>query len=887
MVHGRLRFSLGASSADDRSQPYSAFSNALPEDLTPAAAQEKEAAAWTPTNTAVLNVCEPTEPHVELELQASVINAIGSAYSSSGYPSVMTTGSTRGAVYGSFVDLRNPSVHTLSLPPAATVVVAPSSGSRSRNGQCVMETLVKVVWCRSAGMMVPAADHKAAGGGRRSGSDPSQSAGTTPVDHAGAAANGLKRPTFLQQHLQQFPDGIHGKQSSPQLRNLILRGEYPTTAEEAAMFPIAAPAAAPNPSAASTGTAAGSSAPAAASPANAMANTPQPGIPPEGTAPVQHTLVSANTYNHLSVYFVAHQGGRFLYSAPVQTLSASISTRKITAHHLFMIGREEVDPIDNANGYELQFSSGGSSSVASTPSSLANSSRKVSGRVSVSGGNSLGKSGLSASARASPDCIDGRRRRISLRPLSVSEEAGDTFFGSDDTLFVGADPRKRTIHAALVGFKVEPLLLIGNQNGDLFIHSILEERIVQRLNYNGGLSVVSSSLSGAANSCSGGGKVVTSAVSCIAEVTNGLEKKLSVLTESVMTAKANGCDSFSLDESVNAPVSVEGAASKSSSSSYYSLSPSLFAVGFDSGEVLLLCITSEGGWLLKHFGNSSFGHRPIQAIAPRVPSLFTRLWACYTAAPNAKTATKNSSGSSSSVVVAHRTLISPASALIGAKEDQRMAAISCHGGCVVLVRLPGLEVVSSVSVYDYNAVGEILTLAWSASSAAMLLTPDTLFASGEDDTVNAFQLVFAPAPLNSGDGGLHTNASLCILERKRFHRSWVNSMSVLPLALSAARAGPGMPQFLGTCLLATSYDNRTSFWPMLFGNGNGNGNAEDGVSQPPQRQFLLVDGPTAAYRLHNELVVGTAVGGGGTSYFVVSVCCRGRVRFWSCSVITE
>lgn len=1009
---GRMRFSLHRHLKGDENdlsimsgrngsgrKAASAFANALPEDLAPgAAAAELEAAAAaieSPTmggGNTVVNVCADHEPRVELELKGSVINAITNAYTSSGYPSVMTAGNARGAVYGSFVDLKGPSVHTLNLPPRETIMVAPStttSGSANNrssssskkkstgsgntaaaaNGDSSkMETLMKVVWRRSERLVVPTTDRRPDGAS-------SSSNASLRINPATAAAMNLQRPTTLQQHIQQFPEGIHGRQSSPNLRALILRGAYPTTREEALAFPVVGPVTGPaaaasnnplQPASQPTPPQGPSQSPSSPT-SNAESNVPPPGLLPTGGTPVQHTLVAANTFNHLSVHVVAHQDGRFLYCSPVQTLSVSIASRKVTAHQLLMMGREEVDLVDDGEGYDAMAASGsvGSSSLPTPASPLGASGR--SGRTGSSpvGLSSTGSSGGTAPVGdPSTDCVNGRREKLSFQQLSVPDEMRPVLFDpSSHVEFHGADPKRRTINAALVGFQVEPLLLFGNQNGDIFLHSILEERVIQRLNFNAGLSVINSTtvIGGGGG---GGGKFICSPVSVIVEVQNGLEKKLGALAQNAVLAKRNGQGSFVVEESVKYPHMAVNPGNRTDA--YYPLEPSMFAIGFDSSDVLLMCVSCQGAWMLKRFGCGHFGLRPIQAIAPRQSSFFVRLWASYATAPTAAAATpagsrrpsastsppaslsssatsgavkkhrshshshsQGGSGGSGSAPPAASTLLSSITTLFVPDEVQHVAAISCGGGCIVLARLPGLEILSTVAMYDFNAVGEVLALAWTATCPSMLLTPDILFATGEDDTVSAFQLVSVdviPRPRGGavgftdttasegGSGALHQHphhhaqhqhqpltGGLRILERKRFHRSWINNLAVLPLVLPVSRAGPGMPQYLGTALLACSYDNSTSFWPVLFANSNrggansprqqpNNSNLSGSLEQQQQQeeeQYLLVEGPTAACPLHNELVVATAVGGGGTSHFVASVCCRGRLRLWSTAVKSD
>ncbi|CAC9436767.1 conserved hypothetical protein [Leishmania infantum JPCM5] len=898
---GRFRIALThhhASSDDDTGAALSSFTNAAPEDLSGAAAASSlcEKVCRALSDNARCNECRPGEPHIEVCVEASLVNAINSAYTSTGYPFVVTAGSTRGAVYGSFIDLSNPSLSSLELPPPQSIVVSPSYvGDADRapaHGLTEMDTLLAIRWSRGDRIMktAEAAPTVAVAAA-------AQAKQTPPTIAAGAAGSPYTSVVArtIAHHLSQFPEGIHAIHSSPALRQLLVEGTLPTTLASTPSAPVNAAAHAP----ASASGGAGSRSAAAAAPStttstaqelsNAEANVPPLPTPPQSNAPVQHTLVSASTFNHISVYFVAHQDGKLLYTAPIQSLSASIATRKVTAHQLILVGREEVDAL-----VEDPF----------TPFPT----------------------------------MPPRRTRIAFAHVPVAGEEAAVFFASKTSRFVGADARKKAVAAAPVRFSVEPHLLIGNQNGDIFLFSLLQERIVQHLNYSAGRPSASASI--ASGSKGAGSKLVCSPVSCIAEVQNGIEKKVTRMVESAAMAKRNRRRSFGSDGIPTGFNAVAHAAAPSHY--YYDVPPSLYAVGFDDGQMLIVGVTCEGGWMLRHLNNHHFGMRPIHSIAVRVPSFYARLWTSYL--PPITFADR---GSKSEVAALPpiTTLITVESALIVHEEEQLVAAISCNGGSIALVRLPGMEIISSVAPTAYNAVGEILALQWTATSPRYLLTPDILVASGEDDTMTAFQLL-TQLLVNTSDWSHHNgndnvsrmsstesvpaNARLRILEKKQFHRSWVSRLNLMPVVVPAATANAkdagrsnsgGMPQYLGVCLVASSYDHRTSFWPYMFSGqqrrageaegpdsanaaasawsvGEGAGSVEHadslmlgltsnsvpfGTISVPDR-YVLVDGPTTAYPLHPELVIDAAAAGAGTSFFLTTVCCRGKLKFWSVQV---
>lgn len=255
-------------------------------------------------------------------------------------------------------------------------------------------------------------------------------------------------------------------------------------------------------------------------------------------------------------------------------------------------------------------------------------------------------------------------------------------------------------------------------------------------------------------------------------------------------------------------------------------------------------------------------------------------------------------------------------------------------------------------------------------------TPPLVDASSTDSPTNsrshtrgsgtAIQLGHAPLP--SGQAWVNHVVpcrSACVdyllvaREKRHFHESWVADLAVLPMLRMCAHTttrvecgshvGPASLMCLvGTCLIATSYDSTTSFWPMRFPETCAQGavhvrvaeaccgrsNTDNSVRRahltpshssssssaaaaavcvdsmrcasaqrketagvnlvrPTPRagasdaceSYLLVNGPTLQQKLHTDFTLRTLVGGGGTSFFVVSICCRGRVKIWS-TVVT-
>lgn len=860
----RFRVSLVHRFAEEKNVASSA-PQCIPENVNLGTADLDEPDISTPTNAAPCNVCVDGEPRLELELEGALVNAINSAYTSSGYPFVVSGGNTRGAVYGSYVDLRNPILSSLDLPPRESILLSPSySDALQTEGVQEVDTLLRVQWSRGARIMTAAgtvaAAAVAASQSKASGKDtkPCPPKPVTPASRA------------IAHHLSQYPEGLHGVHSSLNLASLLVDAQLPTEQPSApsTTAPVLPPERKPQDDANAQGDGA---ADAEAPPSPMPSNIPPPPRPAKGASPIQHTLICASTFNHITVYFVAHQDGRFLYLAPIQTLSASIATRKITAHQLILIGREEI----------------------SGPLELAKKSPSAAG----------------PSKRSHIPFAD-----VPLSSLDDGNAVAGTLLKRKALHVRGSDAERRTISVATAKFTVEPHLLLGNQNGDIFVFSPLQEKVVQHINYSGGSAQVSAITS---SSNSGvGRKLICSPVSCIAEVQCGIEKKIATMIEFSALAKRNDSSSFQCDDTAmesTSPSDVVGADATAKKHYYYPVPPSLYAVGFDNGQVLLICVTVEGGWMLRHF-NQTFGMRSINAISVRIPSFFTRLWTSTMASlpPSSQPKTQKP----------QTTIVSVEGALLVHEEEQHIAAVSCHGGVITLVRLPGMDIISSLAPYDYNAVGEILSLQWTASSLAHLLTPDILVASGEDDTMTAFQLL--SNLLGSARGSSHgtneqhsrvsssesalANGRLRVLEKKRFHHSWVKHLTMLPLVMpSSPRQVSGWldtAPYIGTCLIATSYDHRTSFWPYMFTSSKIGVKGGDGVPAlvndmsrgssafefspsttltPPMvpEQYVLVDGPTAAHTLHKELVLCQHIAGGGRSFFFVSICCQGKVKFWS------
>lgn len=113
------------------------------------------------------------------------------------------------------------------------------------------------------------------------------------------------------------------------------------------------------------------------------------------------------------------------------------------------------------------------------------------------------------------------------------------------------------------------------------------------------------------------------------------------------------------------------------------------------------------------------------------------------------------------------------------------------------------------------------------------------FSSGSSQ-VQRTQTMYNNINNNNGIGGGANTTSklhvtLRVLEKKVFHHSWVSHLSVLPLIKPAKLFRSHnwhFPCYLGTCVVATSYDGRTSFWPLLFSsNANNNPNQSLQVSR--------------------------------------------------------
>ncbi|CCW64181.1 unnamed protein product [Phytomonas sp. EM1] len=787
------------------------------------------------------NIGNAEGPHVEFNLEAVLVNSINGAYTSSGYPSIITSGQAQGDVFGSFVDLRNPSVCTLNLPPEETIVIAPDYIAENLPGQgkhtTSMETLLRIIWRRGEQVFRPEKQEslilsavRADEGGASLGVESSLT--QKPIQRPpGASESGLR------QILQQHPEGVHAVHSAPDLRDMLLKGKFPKPPQAASS------ATNENPSESSG------------------AGIPLAPLLPTGTAPVQHTLVSVNTFNHLSFYLVAHQNGILLDIAPLLTLSISIASRKVTAQMLFMLGCEEVRPI-------------------------------------------VGSDSMDSPERPCKFASQNRDHNVFEDTYITKPEDQDFFFNPkhSNINFVDANVQAKTISVVNINLVFEPLLVFGNQNGDIFIFSIFEKRVVQRLNFTTASPETQSTMVYGA-----GLKIVSAPVSCLQEVQNGIEKELQEMVTRAGIAKRARKSSFQFGTSIHhdpfysrkplgisSPSGCEGVGNFSLTSSmetsHHSLHPTIFAAGFDNGHVLLLCVVASGAWLLRHFDNQTFGYHSIRCIAPRIPPFFTRLWTHY----NSPTACEDEADSLNSNKGANRprTSLITLEELLFIDEEQHVAAISCNSGTIALVKLPGFDILSRISVYEYNTVGEIIALFWASSTPFHLLTPDLLISSGEDDMLGIFHFTpicaensFLSNSFNRQSQGpfersaqLETLSGLQVLHRKRAHRSWVSHLCGVPLVAPTSLQAAGAPTFLGCCLIATSYDARTSFWPILAKKPCPElpGGGGDGVA--------LADGPTASLRLHVDMTTACGVGGGGGSFFLVTTCCRGKVKFWSIQV---
>ncbi|KEG10222.1 hypothetical protein DQ04_04031040 [Trypanosoma grayi] len=825
---------------------------------------------------------EATTAAVEFSTKVSLVNALSGAYTSSGYPSVISTSGARPSVYGAFVELRNPSLQSVTLPPEVTVVTAavPRRGNdastreayaplgvntNSGEQQQQQQPLLRVVWRRGSHLF----NTELAAQGTASPTTPRlESPKSSPVVLPKSALNSVIH------HLRQYPDGIHDVQTSQRLDELLLglppSPPLPNSGNDAADDNTTKRDTNDNNSTDKNKD--GENVSAATSTASAKIPAEEE---PTGDAPVQLTLVTASSFNHLGVYAVRHQEGRLLASVPLQTLTASLSTRKITAHYIFLLCAD----VDGA------YVAPGASSVV-LPSVLQEAERQSSKKTKQTRGPSSTSAASSSAAGMT----------LQFEDVQVENRSG-------------CDTNAMRVATLYVAF--EPYMLVGNQNGDILLFSIFERKVVQRLNYGGG-AVGATNADTAVRTQR---QLVSSSVSCIAQVEYGVERRLATVIDGALSCRIRGGSSFTIPT-----VGATGAP------------PSVFAVGFDNGHVLLVNVTLDGARISRHI--TSFGHKVVQGIAMRVPSFFTRLWPTNTPT-NSKSLTLSVSQQQEEeeeYSLAPGMVTVPSEALL-IDEDTNIAAVSCDGGVLRLVRAPELEQeVCRTTALRSNAVGDFLALQWVPSCADAVLRPDLLIGTNEDDSITAYQLhqlggngTWGPtqgmhsyfeevessvaaavaaatggvsphfchdrSPLTSSQG---VRDGLVFLTRRNFHRSWVSDLCALPL-----------PD--GYLLTATSYDSRTSFWPLPYRSLAPTPSLC--LSPPPplaldpflQQCFSgcivqdvsvatgdpqtvggwdLSAEPAAAVTLHADPTVRCTIGGAGKSFFLVSLCLRGRLKFW-------
>lgn len=995
---------------------------------------------------AAIAVEEP--PHLDLQCVSAHTNTLVSAYSSSGYPS-QTTQACGSCVYNAFADLRCVSISTVTLPPHETIVVSPHvsnmfasaphsptshnagssplpiyskgtsgglAGSRgSPRPPCIdvrlpsvldstspasgnegaIDTLLHIQWTRRGDLFLPR---------------------PLPITTELTPTSKLQG---LPQYVKRFPDGIHAIYTSDHIEQLLVQGALPS---EEAPLPHAYKQFVPpstKPSATPDTSSAPSPPPQPVGSSNISAKAPS-----SKGLPIHHTLTAVNTFSHLTLYVTAHQDNQVLLHCPVQTVCASISTRKITAQKVLLLARQEEYVRAGGSSSRVGTGSPCSPDVVGSRRSSANtyvfessgshsipkkySNRSTHSPHSGGGGFSPKRQQQQEQAQAharNPSqlytfediSIGAGEQKVFCSPLGTSPGSPSL------SKFIDVDINRHTVSVVPFAFSISPMILIGNQVGDLMLLNVLTSEVVLRLNYStpssgsGGTSGSSkASGSGAAFSSSpgtlgelgrqgsgemggGGLKMVYSPVACIEEVECGLEQYLSTVVVAAADAKRRGLRSF------------EAGGGAKKKKEHASMDPSLYAVGFDDGQVLLICLMCEGGWTLRQF-KDTFGSYPITSIAVRRPNFFMRLWASYAppppSSPGASTSSTGGARGMIEEVVRHHTNVTIVADHVLHVDDMHIAAIAC-GNTVMLVQLSEMDIIHRLSALDFNAVGALQVLQWFPSKREKLLCPDLLIASGEDDTLTSFFVSNASAAaaagggcseydphrassvggsssdggglvsqgsssfgrlqggriagstrggIGSGYGGGSPYPTLRVVEKKLFHRSWVSGMALLPVVVPLRKSGRGMPQYHGAVLVAASYDGRMSYWPKLFkrGSGLGRGYSEFAISGSPSNgqdlsisaaaaatrspaadagsslmrqqgdpgspllsaarlaigqsrvgdgRLLLLRGPTAAYQMHSDLAIKIMCGGAGASFFAISVCCRGRVKCWTLSLV--
>nr|CCC92744.1 conserved hypothetical protein [Trypanosoma congolense IL3000] len=807
---------------------------------------------------------------VEITEKITLVNDIKSAYTSTGYPRCASGDRPNKAIYGALVELRNPSLHSVTLPPDETIITvslsAASAGeskwggtTQSANSAAFRTPLLRVVWKRGSHLLNPRV------------ADCCESPlPESPITSQAAAPSVTlpKLPTYgVERHLQHFPDGIHNVETSERLNDLLL-GVSPrlgaSGADGAHCVSCGCDRSENN------------------NENNERSGTDRSGSTNKGTyvegerisgcsgaqetqtrqreqpirgLPIQLTLVTACSFNHLTLYAVQHQGGKISSVTPLQTVIASVATRKITSHCTFLLCVET-----STTHVSLGMRKPGNTPVLHGAESKQPKKRNMRNPRSASDALKYESSGWTPREGGTS---------FTFEQLEHSDEVSDGMRGTS---------------AATVYFAVEPYMLLGNQSGDIILFSVFKGKTVQRLNSSGAPGENSPAKGGVTDPCPK--QRVSAAVSCIVEVSCGAEKRLTCLIANARASRER------LKKSFTAP-SV-GAAG---------MPPSVFAVGFDDGQVLLLHITGEGAYLSRHI--TIFSGSPVRKISMRTPSVFSKLWR----APQQEEWGNGCREHSSLLNV----VVVPAEIVVFNK-DGAIAAVSSCGGALCLMKMPGMEEeVCRVTAFESNTAGDFLSLQWVPSHRDAALLPDLLIATNEDDSIGVYRFVKGKRDLTNGaerklswssegpslvlgidrqDSTLSTDtlqSSLMLVSRCSFHHSWVVDLCTLP-------------HQNGNLLIATSYDRRNSFWPI----GYSDTPPDTSVDWPPRcggyetllqrysstgfvRDFgsaLRNDGctfptePAAAFVMHKGAVSRCITGGTETSYFIVSLCLQGFVKFW-------
>ncbi|KAH9577815.1 hypothetical protein LSM04_005841 [Trypanosoma melophagium] len=834
-----------------------------------------------------------TSTAVEFNIKDSLVNLITCAYTHSGYPISTTVGNGCNAIYGAYVELRNPSLNGITFPPDEMIVVSdipresakemntanPSSIVSSPNSSdipAIGEPLVRVIWRRGSHLLNSRIAEKL----------PTPATGPILTSPNSSSAVVLPRlaPSSTSQRLRQCPEGICDVQTSARLNEILLEFEPNDAHTEDSTTQVNN-----NTTKSSDNTSSNNNN------NNNNNNTkkengigssetvnppPGTGIPSgeesNGDMPIQTTLITANSFNHLSTYGVRHQNGKIFSTTPLQSITAAISTRRITAHSLFflsiIVGESYVAP-----GYQA----GGSPQVLHgaevKPAKKSWTTRK------------------SSIAGALPNLAKG----VEMNFEDIHLEGGVNGVGTD------------TVNVATLHIAVEPYLLFGNQSGDLFLFSVFEGKIIQRLNFSGGVSWnLNSEGSNVPRK-----QVVSAAVTCIVEVECGIEKHLAVVIDRACSSKMRNAKTFTVPS-----LTAEG------------VLPSVFAAGFDNGHILLISVTMSGACLNGHL--TSFGERPIQGIAVQTPQFYLRLWpkeretrgVAFSSSQNKQKSKekgdKKEKDKENNNRISHIEFISANTLVLC--EDSRVVAINCDGGKLRLVKTSNLEVELCRTVaLANNTAGDFLAIKWVASSAEFTLYPDLIVVTSEDDSLMVYQFLqisggskskftrtfsFLEETMSSGpvpgkllmsNSSQRTGENLVFLERRRFHRSWVGDLCLLPVS----------DAYL---LIATSYDGRSSFWPLYHAVVEEK--SKESFLPPPSedapfiqecfydfiiqddssqhvssrlKTSVLADEPTTAVVLHTDMTVRCTVGGAGCSHFLVSLCLRGRVKFWEVKSVSS